>query len=294
MSFEHRPQLAARFGAGTRVLRADEPLSEDQMRAVAPSVFAAGKHDSRSARYAYIPTIQVLRGLAAEGFRPYMVAQGRSRSESRMGFTKHMIRMRHAGQETHARARPDVNEIILINSHDGASAYQLLAGRFRFVCHNGLVHGDASHDIRVPHKGNAYGEVIEGAVRVLEHFEAVDESVEQMKALSLDRGEERAFASAALALRFGERGERGERGEGQPPAPVTAEQLMQAHRPDDLGASLWLALQRVQENVIRGGLSGRSAQGRRLTTRPVQGLDRGVSLNRALWVLAEEMRRLKS
>jgi len=49
----------------------------------------------------------------------------------------------------------------------------------------------------------------------------------------------------------------------------------------------------VHENVIRGGQRGRSAQGRRLQTRPVGSIDRGVSLNRALWMLAEEMRKLK-
>ena len=37
--------------------------------------------------------------------------------------------------------------------------------------------------------------------------------------------------------------------------------------------------------------AGRSAQGRRMQTRPVGSIDRGVQLNRALWVLAEEMRR---
>ena len=47
-------------------------------------------------------------------------------------------------------------------------------------------------------------------------------------------------------------------------------------------------------DVIRGGQPGRSAQGRRLQTRPVGSIDRGVSLNRALWMLAEEMRKLKA
>jgi hypothetical protein len=36
--------------------------------------------------------------------------------------------MRHAGQ---VQTRPEANEIILINSHDGASSYQMLAGMFR-------------------------------------------------------------------------------------------------------------------------------------------------------------------
>jgi hypothetical protein len=91
-----------------------------------------------------------------------------------------------------------------------------------------------------------------------------------------------------LTLRYGERGE------GEPPAPVTAEQLIEARRPEDLDHSLWTTFQRVQENALRGGQAGRSAQGRRLHTRPVASIDRSVSLNRALWVLAEEMRKLKA
>src|SRR3954447_2430432 len=112
-----QPRLATRFAYGTRVLRSDLPLSEEQMRHTAPSIFATGKHASRSERYAYIPTIDVLRGLRKEGFEPFMVAQSRSRVEGRSEYTKHMIRMRHAGQ---VNARPEANEIILINSHDGA------------------------------------------------------------------------------------------------------------------------------------------------------------------------------
>lgn len=123
------PTLAARFaGRSTHVVRSHTPLSEDQMRAAAPSIFAQGKHASRSDRYTYIPTIDVLRGLCKEGFEPFMVAQGASRVEGKAEFTKHMIRMRHAGQ---VQAKPEANEIILINSHDGASSYQMLAGMFR-------------------------------------------------------------------------------------------------------------------------------------------------------------------
>jgi len=214
-----------------------------------------------------------------------MVAQGKSRVEGKSEFTKHLIRLRHAAQ---ANAKPETNEIILINSHDGASSYQMLAGVFRFVCCNGLVVGSVSNDIRIPHKGNIQGEVIEGAFRVLEDFEAVDASTLEMKALSLKVEEQRAFATAALALRYGARTE------GQPPAPITAEQLIEARRSEDLGSSLWTTFQRVQENTLRGGQSGRSAQGRRMQTRSIGSIERGVSLNRALWVLAEEMRRLKS
>jgi len=282
--------LATRFARNTtRVIRSEEPLTEDQMLAAAPSVFATGKHASRSERYTYIPTIHVLRGLRKEGFEPFMVAQGSSRVEGKAEFTKHMVRMRHAGQ---VQAGPEANEIILINSHDGASSYQMLAGMFRFVCCNGLVIGDVVEDIRIPHRGNIQGQVIDGAFRVLDEFQVVEEHAEAMKALQLDPGERTAFATAALALRFGEQTVQ-EHGEHHA-APVTAEQLMDARRPDDVGNSLWRTFQRVQENVLKGGLPGRNAQGRRMHTRAVGSIDRGVSLNRALWMLAEEMRKLKA
>ena len=122
------PHLATRFSRNTNILRSASPLGEEQMRLAAPSIFAVGKHVSRSERYAYIPTIEVLRGLEKEGFQPFMVAQGKSRTEGKAEFTKHMIRMRHAGQ---VESRGEANEIILINSHDGASSYQMLAGAFR-------------------------------------------------------------------------------------------------------------------------------------------------------------------
>jgi hypothetical protein len=278
------PRLATHFARNTFVVRSETPLAEDVMRQAAPSIFATAKHVSRSQRYTYIPTIEVLRGLRKEGFEPFMVGQSKSHIEGKTDFTKHIIRMRHAAR---VEARTEANEIILINSHDGASSYQMLAGVFRFVCCNGLVVGEVVRDIRIPHKGNIQGDVIEGAFRVLEDFETVDSSVHCMKSQVLLDDEERAFATAALALRYGEGTE------GQTPAPINADQLLELRRPEDRGHTTWAVFQRVQENLLRGGQAGRSVRGRRIQTRAVGSIDRSVGLNRALWVLAEEMRRIK-
>jgi len=120
-------QLASRFASRSPMLRADHPLSDDQIRRVSPSIFAEGKHESRSDRYAYIPTGAVLTALRTEGFQPFMVCQTRVRDEGKREHTKHMVRLRHATQINGAEA----NEIILLNSYDGTSSYQLLAGLLR-------------------------------------------------------------------------------------------------------------------------------------------------------------------
>src|SRR5688500_9517761 len=89
--------LATRFGRGfTTTQHGSRPLTDIEMRQVAPSIFAMEAHEGRSARYAHIPTFEVLQGLQREGFAPFMVAQSRCRLPGKADFTKHMIRLRHA------------------------------------------------------------------------------------------------------------------------------------------------------------------------------------------------------
>ena len=273
--------LASRFAPQSPILRSDRPLSDDRIRSVAPSIFADAPHGSRSDRYAYIPTATVLTKLRQEGFEPFMVCQTRVRNEDRREYTKHLIRMRHASQINGSEA----NEIILLNSHDGTSSYQMLAGMFRFVCHNGLVCGDTAADIRVPHKGDVAGQVIEGAYEVLQGFGQVRQSRDAMRAITLDTGEAEILARSALALKYGDPDK---------PAPVTESQLLVPRRFDDRKPDLWSAFNRIQENMIKGGLSARTALGRRQRTREVQGIDQNLRLNRALWMLADGMRQLKA
>ncbi|MCR4158342.1 DUF945 domain-containing protein [Kerstersia gyiorum] len=274
--------LASRFASRSPVLRSDSPLSDDQIHRVAPSIFAEAPHESRSQRYAYIPTATVLTELRKEGFQPFMVTQTRTRHEDRRDYTKHMIRLRHASQ---INARGEANEIILLNSHDGTSSYQMLAGMFRFVCSNGLVCGDTVADVRVPHKGDVAGQVIEGAYQVLHGFDHALESRESMQAITLDEGEAEVFARAALSLKYDDPDK---------PAPITESQILMPRRFDDRRPDLWSVFNRTQENLTKGGLHGRSANGRRQQTRPVQGIDSDIRLNRALWLLADGLRQLKA
>ncbi|MFU7416682.1 DUF932 domain-containing protein [Ectopseudomonas oleovorans] len=274
-------QLATRFASRSPSLRSDCPLSDDQIRRVAPSIFADAPHESRSERYSYIPTAAVLTELRKEGFEPFMVTQTRVRDEGKREHTKHMIRLRHASQINGAEA----NEIVLLNSHDGTSSYQMLAGMFRFVCSNGLVCGDTVADVRVPHKGDVAGLVIEGAYQVLGGFEQVKESRDLMRDITLDYGESEVFARAALALKYDDPDK---------PAPITESQILMPRRFDDRRPDLWSVFNRTQENLTKGGLHGRAANGRRQSTRPVQGIDQNIRLNRALWLLADGMRALKA
>lgn len=273
--------LTSRFSNNSPALRSAHPLSVDQLRHVAPSIFAPEPHGSRSDRYTYIPTAEVLSNLRKEGFEPFMVTQSRVRRDDRREFTKHMLRLRHASQINDAEAA----EIVLLNSHDGSSSYQMIAGMFRFVCSNGLVCGDVVEDIRVPHKGQIVDKVVQGAYDVLDGFDLVREVRDELRSVQLDTREAEVFARSALALKYEETPGQG--------MPITEQQVLAPRRGADDKPDLWSTFNRVQENLMRGGLSARNRAGRRTSTRAVSGIDQSVKLNRALWMLAEEMRRLK-
>ena len=271
-------RLASRFGAAN-LIRRDRPLTHEELFRVVPSVFSEEKHASRSARYTWIPTITVLENLQREGFQPFFACQTRVRDPGRREHTKHMLRLRREGQITGKQ----VPEIILLNSHDGSSSYQMLPGLFRAVCQNGLVCGESFGEVRVPHKGDVVSQVIEGAYEVLGIFDRVEEKRDAMQSLLLPPPAQQAFARAALTYRFGDEHQ-----------PVTVSQILAPRRYEDRQDDLWSVFNRCQENLLKGGLSGRTAKGKRSHTRAVKGIDGDVKLNRALWVMAEKLQQALS
>ena len=70
--------------------------------------------------------------------------------------------------------------------------------------------------------------------------------------------------------------------------PYEPQQLLHAQRKEDVGFDLWAAFQRVQENLMRGGIEGTTATGRRSVSRPINRVTKDVIYNRALWDLTEE------
>ena len=106
-------QLTSRFSRHYQALRSSIPLDDDQLRTVAPSIFADNKHGSRSDRYTYIPTGDIVRGLRKQGFSPFMVCQSRVRDEGKREHAKHMLRFQSAlfATKTLARLVDDILDV---------------------------------------------------------------------------------------------------------------------------------------------------------------------------------------
>lgn len=116
-------RLASRFGRQNSIRR-ERPLTDAELMQTVPSVFSGDKHESRSERYTYIPTINIINRLREEGFQSFFACQSRVHDLSRREYSEHMLRLRREGQIN----GKEVPEIILLNSHDGSSSYQMVPG----------------------------------------------------------------------------------------------------------------------------------------------------------------------
>jgi hypothetical protein len=278
--------------------KASNSLTLEEMQSRLPAIFAPQPHESRSDRYVYISTRDMLGALMERDFLPVEARVTRSRHEDRQSHAKHMVRLRHRGDFGNGNERRvgDTSfEVILRNAHDGTSSYQFMAGLLRLICLNGCTVSDGTvASVKVLHSGNRQKQltnVIEGAFTVLDQGPRVIETVKRWQDIELKPEEKMAMAAAARTVRFGD-------AQGHVDTPITAQQLLNPRRHADIGPSLWQTFNVIQENVIRGGLSGRmtDAEGhtRRMSTREVRGIDGDVKLNKALWQLAERMAELKA
>lgn len=284
-------------------IRMDHPLSNEELQKYAPSMFAIAAHESRSARFVPIPTLQIVDALRKEGFMPFSAKQSKTRDESKVDFTKHMIRFRRSADNNGAfRNDTAIPEVVLLNANDGTSSYQLYGGLFRTLCLNGLIVAESMiESVRISHKGDIVGQVIEGSYSVLDNTAKAMEAQQAWAQIQLQPKEALAFAEAAHVLRFDRDENNNAQGAG---AAIRVDELLKVRRHGDEHNNLWTVFNRVQENSIKGGLhgvqkggydaEGKYKQARRVTTKAVNGIDQDVKLNKALWSLAEKMAELKA
>jgi len=273
----------------------DVHLTNDLMQVCAPSVFADAPRDDVSDRYGFIPTVNVIDGLRDVGWFPVDATQKNVRKAGNRDFTKHLVRFRRLDDDI--VVGDSVVELLLTNSHDRSSGFVLHAGVFRMACANGIVIADSTFGkVAVRHNANAPQQVIEGAYQVIDDVPMIAAEVEGMQAVDLTSSEQRILALSAYNYAHPDAL--------QDENVITtqndiAQQVLRTRRGADANSDLWSTFNRVQENMLKGGIttrkmSDKSRHGtRRTTSRKVNSIDKDIKLNKALWEMATQMRALK-
>lgn len=127
--------------------------------------------------------------------------------------------------------------------------------------------------IRIAHRNVQVDELVRSALELASRFACMQVICEAMAARQLASSEQCGFASRALSLRYPDA------------APIEPERLLGVRRQADEGADLWRVYSRVQGNLLRGGLAGRSSSGRKARARAFSAIREDVRINLALWNL---------
>jgi hypothetical protein len=254
-------------------------LTESDLRAAAPSIFSESPHSSRSARYAHVPTIDILERMRKAGYVPVHAHQSavRKGKEDRFNFTRHLIRMRQR-QYLDPMVKDDVvPEILLLNAHDGTSSFRLDAGLFRMVCSNGLIVKSADYgSVRLHHTGSALIDAVRSAAdEMSEQLPKIIRVTKEWDKIKMTPAARTRLANKALALRYNDN------------SPLTAAQVLAPRRNADEAPTLWRTFNILQENLSIGGLVGKSVTGRNINTRSIKSVNNILHFNRGLWEMAE-------
>jgi hypothetical protein len=255
------------------------------MQATAPSIFAQQAMPGVSSKYTFLPTASIVSAMRQEGWKPIEAQQSRPRLEARRGYQLHQVRFQR--RDVTAEVDEFTPEVVLLNSHDRSSGYEIRAGLFRFVCKNGLMVADSLIPaIHVRHTGQELGHIIRASFDILGKLPKLADRVASFRAIEMSNGAAQQFAEQALALRYND----------SAAAPIRAEQLLDARRHEDAGSDLWSLTNRVQENLLRGGMRDSARMNRNgrpvRPMRGIRGLDSNVRINLGIWALAESFRQL--
>jgi hypothetical protein len=257
--------------------RSDSGFSLDQLREIAPSVFAAEPADKVSSRYGFVPTVDVVEELSNRGLVPVFAGQTMSRDQGNRYFAKHLLRFRP--QYAPTVAGQSVPEVVLMNSHDGSSGFKLWLGLFRMVCCNGLIISDGIlGQVSVAHRSNAAEIVGNKSIDFMGQLDHIEDRVQRFMDRVLTPLEQGQLAETAAQLRWGN----------DRPAGLDHNSLLIGRRFEDAGNSLWNTLNRIQENVVKGGVN-LNRPNRRSTTRVLRSVSDDARINAQLWEAADAL-----
>jgi hypothetical protein len=232
-----------------------------------------------SADYKFLSSAAAMAEITARtGWAPVKII-GQSRGNKTHG--KHVILFRHPAYPGDGVAVP---QIALVNSHDGRSAWRLLAAFHVSVCSNGLFAASGTvGDFRVRHIGNAAEAVIECIDKLTARVNLLLETKARMESTRVTADGPIEFARFGASLR------------GISAFNLNSLSMLKIEHNTQALPTVWNVFNRVQARVIRGGfeyVAQKSTPDGRLVSvlkraRKLSGVTATVNANEKLWRYAE-------
>jgi len=274
------------------------PLSDDNLRDIAPSIFAKSHDGERSKSYTLVKTSKIIDILRSAGWQPQRATEVVQRTSSSNlikallsspGHQKHMVVFRSEDDElsfpdprikviNHDQFHIDIArvypEIVLFNSTNGSCKFRMHGGLFALICKNGLIIPIKTIGcFEYKHQGFDPKEIYTGTTEFIREIPKLIDVVDRWSNTNLDQPQQIDFATLASKLRWDD-------------PPVTPSQLLERSREADKGNDLWTVFNVIQDRTIKGGF--KAARSKR-NVRPITNIEQTRTINEGLWEIASVM-----
>lgn len=171
-------------------------MTLDQVKQIAPSVFATSAKSDLSNKYVFVPTMDILDNFQREGWDVASVKQ-----TGRGIHSLHEIRLRNGELP---KVGDTLVEAIIRNSHNGTSTLSVGAGLYRLVCSNGLtVPTSTAESFKVRHQKFELDDVKRLTESFAGRLPVIEKSVNRMMEKELSTDEKIDFLRKSAEIRFG-------------------------------------------------------------------------------------------
>ena len=270
-----------------------------------PAVMTDIRSPETSKRYGLVNTIEAMNVLSDYGYRPTRATQQPNRLPEREKYNKHLIAFSHKDElaKTDLESR---TEVLLYNSHDGRSSLKLFAGRYRFICDNGLICGEGFKNI-MRHSHTTANNFEKLLTQTLDGLPQVSEQVEKLSKTELTVKQILDLAKQAASLRWKHLPEHANDFTFDYKEPETGlyftndtiQEIATPWRYEDTGRNAWKAFNRIQESILKGGVNIRSITskhleeknpyGKRRKAKGITALSENIRINQSLWDMTDAL-----
>jgi hypothetical protein len=196
------------------------------------------KHEKLTEQYNFVSTENIIEKFQAKGWNIATTSMVNSKKYN--GHQKHVVRLRN----NDFKIDNDFIDIVLTNSHHGATSLIIQAGIFRVACSNGLIIGESFVKHRIPHKGFTYNR-LECAIQDIESkLPQLNIVVKRMKEIVLSADDQYNLASKLVGERLKDISNL-----------TDFARFLFPQREQDTTSDLWTVYNKIQEQVINGGIS---------------------------------------
>lgn len=246
-------------------------MTLEQIKQIAPSVFATSPSTKMSDKYVFVPTMDILDNFQREGWEVSSAKQTGKGIHS-----VHELRLRNGELP---KVGDSLVEAIIRNSHNGYATLSVSAGLHRLVCSNGLtVPTSLAESFSVKHQRFD----LDDAKRLTESFAGklpiIQDSVGRMMDKVLTDKERIDFIKQAIGLRWKS---------GHVPTTLDVMSIVHPRREEDTAKDVWTTFNVIQENFVRGGLKYTTDKGRKTELRGLKSIMAVSQVNTKLWELAD-------